>query len=59
MKLDVLKTVNAERAARRAVFVVTDVGSGAQRVVKAADIAAQSRRHQQRELCTTKLGQEF
>jgi xanthine dehydrogenase accessory factor len=40
VKLDVLKTVNAERAARRAVFVVTDVGSGAQRVVKAADIAA-------------------
>jgi xanthine dehydrogenase accessory factor len=39
VKLDVLKTVNAERAARRAVFVVTDVGSGAQRVVKAADIA--------------------
>ena len=39
MKLDVLKTVNAERAARRAVFVVTDVGSGGQRVVKAADIA--------------------
>jgi xanthine dehydrogenase accessory factor len=40
VKLDVLKTVNAERAARRAVFVVTDVGSGVQRVVKAADIAA-------------------
>jgi xanthine dehydrogenase accessory factor len=39
VKLDVLKTVNAERAARRAVFVVTDVGSGAQRVVKATDIA--------------------
>jgi xanthine dehydrogenase accessory factor len=39
VKLEILKTVNAERAARRAVFVVTDVGSGAQRVVKAADIA--------------------
>lgn len=37
MKLDLLKTLNAERAARRAVVVVTDVASGEQRLVKAAD----------------------
>jgi xanthine dehydrogenase accessory factor len=39
MKLSLLTTLNAERAARRAVIVVTDVGSGEQRLVKAADIA--------------------
>jgi len=39
MKLSVLTALNAERAARRAVIVVTDVGSGEQRLVKAADIA--------------------
>lgn len=39
MKLDLLHTLNAERAARRAVVVVTDTESGAQRLVKAADIA--------------------
>ena len=39
MKLDLLHTLNAERAARRAVVVVTDTGTGAQRLVKAADIA--------------------
>jgi xanthine dehydrogenase accessory factor len=39
MKLDLLATLNAERAARRAVAVVTDVGSGEQRLVKAADVA--------------------
>ena len=38
MKLDLLKTLNAERAARRAVVVVTDVASGEQRLVKAADV---------------------
>ncbi len=40
MKLGLLSTLNAERAARRAVIVVTDVASGAQRLVKAADAAA-------------------
>jgi len=40
MRLDILKALNTERAARRAVFVVTDEASGAQRLVKAADIAA-------------------
>ena len=39
MKLDILHALNAERAARRAVVLVTDVASGAQRLVKAADVA--------------------
>jgi xanthine dehydrogenase accessory factor len=39
MKLDVLSTLNAERVARRAVILVTDVASGAERLVKAADAA--------------------
>jgi len=38
MKLDLLASLNAERAARRAAIVVTDVESGAERLVKAADI---------------------
>jgi xanthine dehydrogenase accessory factor len=40
MKLSLLTALNAERAARRAAIVVTDVASGEQRLVKAADIAA-------------------
>jgi len=39
MKLSLLTSLNAERAARRAAIVVTDVESGEQRLVKAADIA--------------------
>ncbi|WP_137044040.1 XdhC family protein [Pseudolabrys sp. FHR47] len=39
MKLDLLATLNTERAARRAVVVVTDTETGAQRIVKATDIA--------------------
>jgi len=39
MRLDLLHTLNAERAARRAVVVVTDTESGTQRLVKAADVA--------------------
>jgi xanthine dehydrogenase accessory factor len=39
VKLDILKTLNAERAARRAVVVVTDVASGVQRLVKGTDVA--------------------
>jgi xanthine dehydrogenase accessory factor len=39
MKLELLKTLNTERAARRAVIVVTDVASGKERLVKAADVA--------------------
>ena len=39
MKLDLLSTLNTERAARRAAIVVTDVTSGKERLVKAADVA--------------------
>jgi xanthine dehydrogenase accessory factor len=39
MKLSLLTALNAERAARRAVIIVTDVESGEQRLVKAADVA--------------------
>src|SRR6516164_10395626 len=39
MRLDILKVLNGERAARRAVFVVTDEASGEQRLVKAPAIA--------------------
>ena len=38
MKLDVLAALNAERAARRAAIVVTDVASGAERLVKGAEV---------------------
>src|SRR6516164_5070418 len=38
MKLDILRALNAERAARRAAVVVTDMASGVQRLVKAADV---------------------
>ena len=38
MKLDILATLNAERAARRAVILVTSIASGQSRLVKAADI---------------------
>jgi xanthine dehydrogenase accessory factor len=38
VKLDILRTLNAERDARRAVVVVTDTESGAQRLVKSADV---------------------
>jgi xanthine dehydrogenase accessory factor len=39
MKLDLLTALNAERAARRAAVVLTDVESGKQRLVKSAEIA--------------------
>ena len=39
MQLDLLTALNAERAARRAAIVVTNVESGRQRLVKAGDIA--------------------
>ena len=38
MKLDILKALNAEREARRAAIVVTDVETGTQRLVKSGDI---------------------
>jgi xanthine dehydrogenase accessory factor len=37
VKLDILQTLNAERAARRAVVIVTDTETGAQRLVKATE----------------------
>jgi xanthine dehydrogenase accessory factor len=40
MDLATLAVLNTERAARRATILVTDVESGAQRLVKAADLAA-------------------
>jgi xanthine dehydrogenase accessory factor len=39
MNLELLSTLNAERAARRTAIVVTDVESGKERLVKAADLA--------------------
>jgi len=39
VNLDVLHALNTERTARRATVLVTDVASGAQRLVKAADVA--------------------
>jgi xanthine dehydrogenase accessory factor len=39
MRLDILSALNAERAARHAAVVVTDVASGEQRLVKAVDVA--------------------
>jgi xanthine dehydrogenase accessory factor len=40
MKLETLALLNAERAARRPVILITDTATGDQRLVKAADIAA-------------------
>jgi xanthine dehydrogenase accessory factor len=40
VKLEILKELNAERAARRPVIVITDTASGDQRLVKAKDIAS-------------------
>ncbi len=39
MRLGLLSALNGERAARRAAIMVTDVASGTQRLVKAAEIA--------------------
>jgi xanthine dehydrogenase accessory factor len=44
MRLDILKSLNAERAARRAAVIVTDVASGAQRFVTGAEVAGDSLR---------------
>ena len=38
MRLDLLAALNAERTARHAAILVTDIASGAQRLVKATDI---------------------
>ena len=39
MKLDMLKRLNEERRARRAAVLITDLADGAQRLVRAAEIA--------------------
>jgi len=39
VKIAILAALNSERAARRAAIVVTDVESGSQRLIKAADVA--------------------
>ena len=46
MRLDILKALNTERAARRAAVIVTDVASGEQRFVGKADVAADPLREQ-------------
>jgi xanthine dehydrogenase accessory factor len=40
MRLDILKALNAERTARRAAVVITDIATGSQRFVTSADIGA-------------------
>ena len=40
MRLDILQSLNAERAARRAAIVITDIASGEQRFLRAQDVAA-------------------
>jgi len=40
MRLDILSALNAERAARRAAILVTDVATGKQRLVKGNEVAA-------------------
>ncbi len=59
MKLELLTSLNAERAARRAAIVVTDVASGKERLVKAADISKDPLRAELAEhLRTSKSGME-
>src|SRR5271167_4198851 len=59
MQLDILTTLNTERAARRAAIVVTNVGSGKQRLVKSAEIGADPLRPVLAEhLRTSKSGME-
>jgi xanthine dehydrogenase accessory factor len=59
MRLTILSALNAERAARRPVIVVTDVESGAQRIVQAGKVAADPLRDQlEAHLRTGKSGME-
>jgi xanthine dehydrogenase accessory factor len=59
MQLDILTTLNAERVARRAAIVVTNVESGRQRLVKGADVAKEPLRAVPAEhLRTSKSGME-
>jgi xanthine dehydrogenase accessory factor len=59
MKLEILTALNAERAARRAAIVITNVENGSQRLVKAADIGKDPLRSVLAEhLRTSKSGME-
>ncbi|MBO0753950.1 MAG: XdhC family protein, partial [Bradyrhizobiaceae bacterium] len=59
MRLDILQSLNTERAARRAAIVITDVASGAQRFVRAQDVAADAlREHLEARLRSGKSGME-
>ena len=49
MKLDILRTLNTERAARRPVVVVTDLASGEERLVTAADVERETTEPAQRQ----------
>ena len=44
MRLDILKALNAERAARRPAVVITDVATGAQRFIAGTDVGADTLR---------------
>jgi xanthine dehydrogenase accessory factor len=59
LRLEVLSILNTERAARRAVAVVTDIATGEQRLVKAADVTADPLRELlQTHLASGKSGME-
>ena len=59
MRLDILQSLNAERAARRAAIVVTDIATGEQRFVCAVDVAADPIRERlEARLRTGKSGME-
>ncbi len=59
MKLDILEALNAERTARRAVVLVTDVASGEQRLVKATGISKDALKEAiEKRLRTAKSGME-
>ena len=59
MNLDILQALNAERTARRAVVLVTDVASGEQRLVKATGISKDALKEAiEKRLRTAKSGLE-
>jgi len=59
VKLDILQALNAERTARRAVVLVTDVASGEQRLVKATGISKDALKEAiEKRLRTAKSGME-
>ena len=59
MRLAILSALNTERAARRPAVVVTDLESGAQRIVRSGEVAADPLRDQlEAHLRTGKSGME-